>query len=294
MKVSEQNLATFFFYKAFIDEELLPFDVLLNKYFIEHAKRFEDTVIPANNNFGHAHVMRKLKPHLKNYLVSVTSNWDTAFKFINAFWFYLQDETFEYLFDYVSNLADSDTTEYIYNLDDKALGRDKDDVLALLSEFLRFPNEKLADALELSFEYVRKTKENFQQLMQTIKERLIFDRDDERSGFYRQETLYDVLLKHLDDDPGYLKAFFELSKNFLAFKFQHSKGGRNYTITIYWYALSNSPRIRSLRNRIWVALEEKFKKDVPSAISLLESYAQRNPDVDKDIMTDDVPFIIDI
>ena len=71
VKIPEQNLAIFFFYKAFVKDNLLSFETLLKKYFNENKNRFKDCVIPANNTFGFENVMQKLQPILRNYLKSI-------------------------------------------------------------------------------------------------------------------------------------------------------------------------------------------------------------------------------
>ena len=40
VKISEQNISTFFFYKSFIKDDLLSFDTLLNNYFDKNTSRF--------------------------------------------------------------------------------------------------------------------------------------------------------------------------------------------------------------------------------------------------------------
>ena len=67
VKIPEQNLATYFFYKSFIKDNLLSFETLLNKYFDSNSIRFRDCVIPANNTFGVKNVMDKLQPFLQSH-----------------------------------------------------------------------------------------------------------------------------------------------------------------------------------------------------------------------------------
>ncbi len=61
VKVAEQNLAIFFFYKAFVKHSHLSFQILLDKYFDNNQHRFKECVIPANNTFGYTNVMGKVK-----------------------------------------------------------------------------------------------------------------------------------------------------------------------------------------------------------------------------------------
>ena len=65
VKIPEQNLATFFFYKAFVKDNLVSFETLLQKYFETNKNRFKDCVIPANNTFGKENVMQTLKTVFK-------------------------------------------------------------------------------------------------------------------------------------------------------------------------------------------------------------------------------------
>ena len=52
VKIPEQNLSTYFFYKTFVKEDLLSFETLLKYYFETKTYCFKDSVIPANNTFG--------------------------------------------------------------------------------------------------------------------------------------------------------------------------------------------------------------------------------------------------
>src|SRR5690606_7365247 len=80
VKIPEQNLATYFFYKAFIKDKTLRFDTLLENYFESNTDRFRDCVIPANNTFGHERVMLKLQPYLQKYWASIKSEKNKALK----------------------------------------------------------------------------------------------------------------------------------------------------------------------------------------------------------------------
>ena len=97
VKVPEQNLANFFFYKSFIKDKLLSFDILLSKYFNDYSNRFSDCIIPANNTFGANKVADRLKPQLKKYLYLIRDNEEYVYKFLSIFWFYLELETLNYM-----------------------------------------------------------------------------------------------------------------------------------------------------------------------------------------------------
>lgn len=294
VKIPEQNLSTFFFYKAFIKDGLLSFITLLSKYFSSNNERFRECIIPANNTFGHQNVMDKLQPVLQEYWLSINKDEERAFKFCNTFWFYLQTEALEFVYNIVASLPKASISEYTVDYDNNAFSSNQNKIIELLGEFFRFPIH-LKDSLELAFEYTRKKPEHLPELIHKIRERLTFDVDDERNRFQRQNILFQILHEGLvNDDVLYSTTFFELSKTFMCFKFQHTKGGRKHSFYWYDYPIPNSPVIQEFRGRIWDSLETYFERYPDYAFNLLRSYASVSPNATKDIMEYDLNFLIKI
>lgn len=295
VKIPEQNLSTYFFYKAFIKDNLLSFEILLKKYFDSNNDRFRDCVIPANNTFGFENVMKKLQPLLQNHWEEIKSEEKKAFKFLTTFWYYLQTETLEFVFNIIEPLPIVSTAKYEVTYENNAFSYNKNNAIELLGNFLRFPNN-LKDVIELGFEYIRKKPEHLPEWIHEIREQLTFDREDEtRYGFVRQTILFQILLDGLSKgDSLFTATFYELSKTFLSFKFHHTKGGRNHSFYWYDYPIPNIPVIQHFRQGIWSAVENNFQKNPDSSFNLLLSYTSVSPDVTKEIMEYDVPFLVDI
>lgn len=295
VKIPEQNLSTYFFYKAFIKDNLLSFETLLNKYFDSNRDRFRDCVIPANNTFGASNVMDKLKPFLQNYWNRIKSEETKAFKFLSTFWYYLQTETLEFIFIITEALPNPSHINYEVTYENNAFSYSKNDVIELLGEFLRFPSN-LKDILELGFEYTRKKPEHLPEWIHKIREQLTFDIEDQTQyRFARQTILFQILLDGLNKgDSFFATIFYALSKTFLSFKFHHTKGGRNNSFYWYDYPIPNIPAIQNFREKIWNAVELNFEKYPDESFSLLSSYSNVSPDVTKDVMEFDIPFLVEI
>jgi len=295
VKIPEQNLSTYFFYKSFIKDNLLSFETLLNKYFESNSNRFKDCVIPANNTFGFKNVMDKLQPFLQNYWKIIKTEEEKAFKFLSTFWYYLQTETLEFIFNISEALPTVTPLKYGVTYENNAFSYSKNDVIELLGEFLRFPNN-LKDVIELGFEYTRKKPEHLPEWIHKIREQLTFDREDETQyRFARQIILFEILLDGLiKGDPLLMTAFYELSKTFLSFKFHHTKGGRNHSVYWYSYPIPNVPAIQNFRQRIWSGVEHNFEKNQEESFSLLLSYTSVITDVTKELMEFDIPLVIEI
>lgn len=294
VKILEQNLATFFFYKAFIKDNLLAFETLLKRYFNENKNRFKDCVIPANNTFGFENVMQKLQPILQNYLKSIENEEERTFAFLETFWFYLQEETLLYIYNGINQLPLPHNVNYEVKYETNDFAYNQNKVIKLLSNFFRFQN-KLKDAIELIFEFIRKKPEHLPELIHKIREILIFDWTDECFGFERQNILFQILIEGLaKKDILYSIAFFELSKTFLAFKYQQTKSERHYAISSYQYPIPNNQCIREFRKNIWDNVNDYFYIYPEKSLELLQSYANVSPDVIKEIMEYDIQFLIPI
>ncbi|WP_420553279.1 hypothetical protein [Tenacibaculum aiptasiae] len=295
VKIPEQNLATFFFYKAFIKENLLSFQILLKNYFEIYPNRFADTIIPANNTFGPQNVMDKVKPDLIIYRNLIRTDVVKTYDFLNSFWYYLQNETLEFAYKKIESLPEIKEACYSILYEKNKFNNDKDALISLLSNFFRVNNNYIKDSIELLFSYVRRKPDKLGELIKKIRELLIFDRNDERYGFYRQKKLFNFLIDNLNKDDKLISiSFYELSKTFLSFKFQQFKGGRNNTFTHYQYPIPNNNIIRKFRKSIWNALEENYNYHPQLSFDLLINYSRIHPSIIKEIMEFDIPFILRI
>lgn len=295
VKVPEQNLATFFFYKAFIKDNLLSFQVLLNNYFENYQNKFKDSIIPANNTFGPQNVMDKIKPELINYWKLIREKNDKSFNFLQSFWFYLQDQTLEFTYQFIETFPKIEKTTYSTSYENNQFNYNKDNIIELLGSFFHHNSDYLKDSIELLFEFVTRKPDKLPELIHKIRELLIFDRDDERSDFYRQKTLFDILIGGVKKDDELLSiSFYELSKTFLSYKFQQFKGGRNNSFYHYQYPIPNNNTIQEFRTKIWATLDNSFASRPEMAFSLLKNYSRVHPDVNNEIMEFDIPFVLNI
>jgi len=294
VKIPEQNLSTYFFYKAFIKDKLLAFSILLNNYFDQNSNRFKDSVIPANNTFGPEKVMNVLRPELKKYYNSIIQNEDKTYQFLLTFWFYLQDETLVYIYTIIQNTNQSFVEEYKTVYDDRKFQLSKDLIIELIGEFFK-SHENLKNAIDLSLEYARKKPEILAELIYKFLEKITFDREDEKYGFHRQSLLIEILSEGaLENDIISTKCFFEVSKNFLKFKFNHTKGTRRNYIYFYDYFLPNDKYTSAYRKRIWEVTNKIYNVFPDDALGLLQNYSNGQIDVVKSIMKNDISMIVKI
>lgn len=299
VRVSEQVMATYFFYKVFIKDEILSFKTLLYKYYNPNWKsRFTEAVISANNLFYYTNeeVLNRLSLALGEYLDSIEGDDTKLMEFFDLFWIYKRDEMLAYFQDKIKNMPEPQNPVYEVKEDPKLWRHDK--VLYRLSDVFNHSTGSFVPALELAFEYCRKNPKEFPELLKKIKDRVTFSDEDGRYNFKRQTDLFELVIKNATSDkPHYMAAFFDLSKAFLAHHYQSSVSGRKNTIILQQYTIPLDDAMKKLRQGIWTAVFEKFKDQPKEAFSVIRDFSAGLKDSVKEINDFDTdllyPFLKD-
>lgn len=163
-RVSEQVMATYFFYKVFIKDEILSFKTLLFTFFPVWKKRFSDTIIPSNNSFGYENVLKKINGTLDEYLNSIYSDEEKVLEFFSLFWFYKRKETLNYFHQKVKQFPEPENPIYDSKYETNEYVWDRDKTLDFLADLFNHFTESFFPALELAFEYCRKNLNLFLNL----------------------------------------------------------------------------------------------------------------------------------
>ena len=300
VKISEQNLSTYFFYKVFIKDNLLSFETLLNTYFESSFYLFKDCVMSAQNLFGEYNLNLKLNPYLKNYWNEIKNNENLAFKFLSIFWFYLKDETMEFLYKYITALPTPIDIKYNIDYKNNDLLFNNNIIIELLKGFLI--NEiKFKNALDLGFEYTKRIPAYLSEFIIKIRETLIFNEEDlSHSECKRQTILFQILIDGLNNrDSFFVKVFYELATFFLSIKFIQFSGSGNSLVR---QILQINPTIQKFRENIWNNVEKNYKKYPDESFCLLLNYYKTTLDLSNNyiynlscnIIKFDIPILINI
>ncbi len=277
VKIPEQNLSTYFFYKCFIKDEMLSFTVLLFNYFPSFESRFRDCVIPSNNTFGPKNVMEKLRPLLQKYWETAKLDENDSYKFLAVFWPYLKEECFEFLYNLISRLPSDNSLEYNVTYERNQFTYNRNKTITLFGQLFRSLPNDIKDALALAMEFTRKCPEYLPELVFEIRETLTFDKEDELINFERQKTLFELLINGFKTvDKLYIVLFYELAKTFLESSFHQVKAGKNLTISFYDYPLPNTTAVQEFRSNIWHALIDNYKDFPAKSIEVIKHYISNN------------------
>lgn len=297
-RVSEQVMATYFFYKTFIKEEMLSFRILLFNFFPTWKSRFSDTIIPANNSFGYENVITKINTVLDEYLHSILQDEEEVLNFFSLFCFYKPEEMLEYFYNKIHKTAEVNNPIYTtkYELNDFTWEKDK--TLDFLSKLFIYYSKNFIPVLELAFEYCRKNPDSLPELIKIIREKLLFNYQDESFGFVRQVELLNLLIsKSKEKQLHYLQVFFTLSNTFLSHHFESTEGGRNHSYIIYNYPIPFCEIITEFRKSVWTTLFDYYETYSDEVLSVIKEFRAEFKDAIPEILEFDlsllIPFIDD-
>jgi len=296
IRISEQVMATYFFYIVFIRDNWLPFEKLLFNYFETHKFSFKEAIYPANNSFGYENVISKINPALNKYIDAVQKEENKLIDFLDLFWFYKPDETLAYFLNKISSITEP--TEPIYNThyETNDFVYKKELTIDYISRFFRHQTEEFIPAIQLGFEYIRKKPEHLPEFIRRIRENLLFDEPDERYGYQRQA----LFIQHIKDNVEsekvhYSIAFFAIADSFLKHSHHMTHGGRKNTISFYDYPLPATNEIKKIRTIIWKTLFSllgNYRNKVISTINKYKpDYRERNCEILDFDLTLLVPFV---
>lgn len=292
-RISEQVMATYFFYKVFIKDGSLSFRTLLFNFFDSWKSRFKDSIIPANNSFGYENVISKINGTLDEYLNSQKGNEEKILNFLDLFWFYKPEDTLSIFYNKTSELPEPENPIYSTHYETNDFVYDKEQTIDFISRFYDHNTESLKPAIELGFEYIRKRPVHLPEFIRRIREHFLFDEPDERIGFIRQSYLIEIIRSNVEKgQPHYISAFFALSKTFLKHTFQNTHGGRKHTFTWYDYPLPFNEVTKGIRTRIWQTLFDKYEKYPDEVFEVIQNFKSSHHEMVSEIMDYDLSLLI--
>lgn len=292
-KIPEQNLSTYFFYKTFIKDELLSFEVLLKNYFEKFKHRFSDCVIPAYSTFDAQYITEKLTPEVKKYWEIIKKDEDKVYSFLPVFWLYIPEEVLEFIYNKIIDLPIVEVDDYEVKYEMNEFAHNKNWDIRVLGDLFQY-TKYLKDALNISFEYVIRKPELSKELIHEIRDELLFDWYDGRINFERQVILFELLYENIKNGSKLsLTMFYELAQSFLKYSFQHTSGTRRKnTISFHDYLIPKCESIDNFRKNIWEKIDNNFIED--KAIEMLEQFSLVRDKINNDIIIDDAGYIVQI
>lgn len=291
IRISEQVMATYFFYNVFIKEELLSFKDLIFNYFESKKKRFTDSIVPANNSYGYENVITKIDNNLSEYLEYIIDDNHSVLEFLDLFWFYKPEETLSYFYKIINQFDAPISPKYSthYEMNDFVYTREQ--IIDFITRYYHHYTEWFKPSIELGFEYIRRKPEHLPEFIRRIRESLSFDETDQNINFIRQHDFIDVVIDN-STKLHYIYAFFAISTTYLKQSFHVTRNGRKNTVTMYDYILPYNENILTIRKKIWDKLFILFSDYPTEVLDTLTDYSNNIRNYKTEIIKKDLEYVI--
>ena len=263
VKMPDQVLSTYLFYKVFFDTKTLDLGDLI-KNFIDFEYNFYDTIYPLMNAFDYKNIKSELKDVLLDYWPKLRqeANHETLIKVISIFGFCIEVQSLNYLKRYIEDLPLLKKVEYVFDYDQNQMSTRSHgkNPLGILCKFRESSKVLHLSSLELMFAYIKKKPHEAGYLVYLLKESHNFEKENYIYGDSIQHSLFDFLIEHIENER-YISIFSEvlflIAPTFLKTHIYSSETRGNCYYT-YNFCLRPSDSIKYLRSKIWDTIFKLF------------------------------------
>lgn len=294
VKVSDQVLATYAFYKCFIDDKfaVINYAEWIATFIEKFSNRIRTTLIELNNTFAYSHVRDLVLPHM-NEVIKQKKSEDELYAFYNLFWFYKGRDCLLYLKKWIENLPQEEYPEtlkfsYVHNDHTYATKH-----FELLRSFWNHPNELLKPSLELTLALLNKEPSRLPEILKFIHEDFKYKLEDREHGYLRQNLLLDILLHDKPNDVQISFAdgiFLNLAEALLGWHYTEFGSAKGNAIRIYNFDLYKSDELMELRERILHQVYHLIESENEQVQKILHQIVYPGGDIDKSIYVDELPI----
>ncbi|MEI2272557.1 hypothetical protein OHD16_10440 [Sphingobacterium sp. ML3W] len=292
-KVSDQVLATYVFYKCFLDvkSSIISYTDWIYTFTEKHSHRLRISLIDVNNTFSYSHIRDLVMPHL-NAVLKRTESEEDLYTFYKLFWFYKGLDCLMYLKRCIENLnqeekAQLDNHEPVFNGNQAS-----SQYFELLKQFWYHPTELLRPALELTFILLEKQPERNQEISKCLIEGFKYKYEDLENGYIRQSILFDVLFEenHTEFIKKYLNTIFlEITEILLGWHFTEFGPSKGKAFTMLNFDLYKSDALMSLRKRIFDRFYILFDSNSEHFDKILNKIIRPGAIIDNETYVEELP-----
>ncbi|MFC1512107.1 hypothetical protein ACFL5H_02815 [Candidatus Latescibacterota bacterium] len=275
VKISDQVLPTFFFYKVFIKDKILQFSDLLNNLYFGYEGKMREAIIPVINNLGYNRITEEIGSDIKQKWNSIKN--DDAYDqygFIDNFWPFISTEVLLFIKKQIENMKQD-----FYEIDFESIPKDITDKILISLAHFKADCSNFQTSLDLAFQYLSNNSKIYPQILKYVTEELSFKPKDHLVDYYFQTTTWNYLIKEaqkLDKQKLFNRIIIDVAPYYLKTFFHFSKMESKRTFTYGHFQINDSETIKLLRKKIWEYLFTLFEIDANSIINILKKYIDNN------------------
>jgi putative uncharacterized protein OB3378 len=305
IKVSDQILASYLFYKTVFVDKSLKINSFIVNFFPNHSGKIRDVLNQIVPVFDINLILKELKDPVdrlwiecsdKSLLVGHDNN--PIIEFVEIFWYLKESEILEKLHEEIQDLEqehiDVNSIDIFKDNDNRS-----DLVLNILSLLSRSNDESnLKITIELIVMYLNKKPNKIHEVIYTLVKDFGYELNSYRYGYKKEKIVMDKLweLSKNSDTLLLRRLFIGIASEMLGTDFQDARyHGR--TLNLYNYTLVPTQALINFRKTIFERLDEIFKSSyfLADLEKFINAYSQKtNISNRKDILEQDSKYMLDL
>ena len=305
VKVSDQILASYLFYKTvFVDKSLKISSFIVN-FFPNHSGKIRDVLNQIVPVFDINLILKELKDPVDRLWIkysdkSLLSGHDNnpIIEFVEIFWYLKESEILEKLHEEIQDLEqehiDVNSIDIFKRSDNKP-----DTILYIISLLSRSNDENnLKITVELIVIYLNKKPNKIHEVIYTLVKDFGYELNSYRYGYKKEKIVMDRLweLSKNSDNLLLKRLFIRIASEMLGTDFQDARyHGR--TLNLYNYTLVPTQTLNDFRKTIFERLDEIFKSSyfLADLEKFINAYSQKtNISKRKDILEQDSICVLNL
>jgi hypothetical protein len=300
VKISDQILATYLFYKAFFKDNLLSFSTLLNDFFESHRNLLIDSIYPMFDVFDREFLRSKVQPAVGKNWEEIKTEDEVALNFIETFFPFIETESILYLKKKIDSIPIEPFNTTNIQLEPGKNYQLTDRILHILLRFRQLSVKSFGKAVDLMFTYVEKRPSITPQLVHLLIEELCFERDSHLQKYVYEILLIEKLIAKSqigDRKELFQRIFLRIAGRYLGMEFR-SNSSKKMAFIIHRFGLEAGENIYKLRELLWRELFSYFSntEHQDSILKTLSIYSaawheNNNKAVAKEDTKQIIPFI---
>ena len=289
IRIPEQNLRDFIFYHAFLEQRVIPFSVLLKDYFKDNKLTLEDRLVSISNIFGYDKVVNAIKAELLTHFVSLKPNFSESLLFIERVFPFIPNESFDYLATYVSNLPSDSGSKYSWEEGRTTSFYNTDSLIRVLNKTYQYP-DYIEKTVIIGYLYTKKRPTVFDEWLNGLLGHFEISSEDYSNGLQRQINLISSFKNISSEGSPVDIALEKIVIKLLEYQFTTacSMGSQ---MTLRTIELKDDERVRRLRALLWDCIPSLNRIAI---LRVLDSFIQRIREADKQIIQNDLEYVIPI
>lgn len=291
VKVSDQILSTYAFYKCFLDEKksAINYSSWISVFIHTHSDRIRTTLIDVNNTFGYEQIRSLTELHLNALLKLYSDDDNLLYNFYKVFWYYKSRECLLYLKNWIDNLETKET-ELIFSFSNNDHTR-ATKYFELLIRFWNHSSEWIRASLELSLNLISKEPNRLPETIKFLNDHFKYTIEDVETGYLRQNILLDVLNK---ENVSEIKAqissgiLINIAKLLLGWRYTEMGPLKGSSFTMRNFYLFKSDSLLHLRRRILEKVLAQYDPENIQLKDILNQLMHPGGDIDNSIYANEL------